>query len=63
MRALITELVVGFHALAEKLLKHTSPKLAGDFAEARGAKPATLWNEMQRQLQLRLRSIGLTDTS
>jgi ribonucleotide reductase beta subunit family protein with ferritin-like domain len=62
-RALIAELVDGFHALGENLLEHTSPELAGDFAEAYGAKPATLWAEVQRQLQLRLRSLGLTDTS
>ena len=62
-RALITELVDGFHALGENLLKHTSPELADDFIEAYGAQPATLWAEVQRQLQLRLRSIGLTDTS
>jgi len=62
-RALITELVDGFHALGENLLEHTSPELAGDFLEAYGAKPATLWAEVQRQLQLRLRSLGLTNTS
>ena len=62
-RALITELVDGFHALGENLLEHTSPELAGDFLEAYGAKPATLWAEVQRQLQLRLRSLGLRDTS
>jgi ribonucleotide reductase beta subunit family protein with ferritin-like domain len=63
VRGLITELVDGFHALGENLLEHTSPKLAGAFVEAYGAEPATLWAEVQRQLQLRLRSIGLTDTS
>jgi ribonucleotide reductase beta subunit family protein with ferritin-like domain len=62
-RALITELVDGFHALGERLLERTSRELAGDFAEAYGAKPATLWAEVQRQLQLRLRSLGLRDTS
>ena len=62
-RALITELVDGFHALGEHLLERTSPELAGDFAEAYGAKPATLWAEVQRQLQLRLRSIGFRGTS
>jgi ribonucleotide reductase beta subunit family protein with ferritin-like domain len=62
-RALITELVDGFHALGEHLLERTSPELAGDFAEAYGAKPATLWAEVQRQLRLRLRSLGLRDTS
>jgi ribonucleotide reductase beta subunit family protein with ferritin-like domain len=62
-RALITELVDGFHALGEHLLERTSPELAGDFAEAYGAKPATLWAEVQRQLQLRLRSLGLRDTN
>ncbi len=62
-RALITELVDGFHALGEHLLERTSPELASDFAEAYGAKPATLWAEVQRQLQLRLRSLGLRDTS
>jgi ribonucleotide reductase beta subunit family protein with ferritin-like domain len=62
VRALITELVDGFHALGESLLENTSPDLAGDFAEAYGAEPATLWAEVRRQLQLRLRSIGLADT-
>jgi len=62
-RALITELVDGFHALGEHLLERTSPELAGDFAEAYGAKPATLWAEVQRQLRLRLRSLGLSDTN
>jgi hypothetical protein len=59
-RVLIAELVDGFHALGDDLLDHTSPKLAGDFAEAYGAEPSTLWAEVQRQLQLRLRSVGLT---
>jgi hypothetical protein len=59
-RMLIAELVDGFHALGDNLLDHTSPKLAGDFAEAYGVEPSTLWVEVQRQLQLRLRSIGLT---
>jgi ribonucleotide reductase beta subunit family protein with ferritin-like domain len=63
VRALITELVDGFHALGENLLEHTPPELARDVAEAYGAKPGTLWAEVQRQLQLRLRSIGLRDTS
>ena len=61
-RTLIAELVDGYNALGDNLLEHTSPKLAGDFAEAYGAKPSTLWAEVQRQLQLRLRSLGLTDT-
>jgi len=63
VRTLITELVDGFHTLGESLLEHTSPQLAADFVEAYGAKPGTLWAEVQRQLQLRLRSIGLTNTS
>jgi ribonucleotide reductase beta subunit family protein with ferritin-like domain len=63
VRTLITELIDGFHALGESLLKHTSPELAADFVEAYGAKPGTLWAEVQRQLQLRLCSIGLTNTS
>jgi ribonucleotide reductase beta subunit family protein with ferritin-like domain len=63
VRTLITELVDGFHTLGESLLEHTSPELAADFVEAYGAKPGTLWAEVQRQLQLRLRSIGLTNTS
>ena len=63
VRALITELVDSFHALGESLLEHTSPELAADFVEAYGAKPGRLWAEVQRQLQLRLRAIGLTDTS
>jgi hypothetical protein len=63
VRALITELVDGFHALGEHLLERTSRELAGDFAAAYGANPATLWAEVQRQLQLRLGSLGLRDTS
>jgi hypothetical protein len=62
VRALISELVDGFHALGERLLENTSPELAGGFVEAYGAAPATLWAEVRLQLQLRLRSIGLTDT-
>ena len=62
VRALISELIDGFHALGQNLLANTSPELAGDFVEAYGAEPATLWAEVRRQLQLRLRSIGLTDT-
>ncbi len=62
-RALISELVDGFRALGESLLESTSPELAADFVEAYGAEPATLWAEVQRQLQLRLRSIGLTSTA
>ena len=62
VRALIAELVDGFHALGENLLVNTSPDLADDFAEAYGAEPATLWAEVRRQLQLRLRSIGLANT-
>ena len=61
-RVLIGELVDGFHALGENLLQNTSPDLANDFVEAYGAEPATLWAEVRRQLQLRLRSIGLGDT-
>jgi len=62
VRTLIRELVDGFHALGENLLANTSPELADDFVEAYGAEPATLWAEVRRQLQLRLRSIGLADT-
>src|SRR5215218_187109 len=63
VRALITELVDGFHALGESLLDNISPELAGDFADAYGAPPATLLAEVRRQLLLRLRSIGLTHTN
>ena len=63
VRALIGELVGGFRALGESLLENTSPELANDFLEAYGAEPATLWAEVRRQLQLRLRSIGLADTA
>ena len=59
---MITELVDGFRALGESLLEGTSPELAADFVEAYGAVPSTLWAEVQRQLHLRLRSIGLTST-
>jgi ribonucleotide reductase beta subunit family protein with ferritin-like domain len=62
VRALIGELVGGFQALGESLLENTSPELANNFLEAYGAEPATLWAEVRRQLQLRLRSIGLADT-
>jgi len=62
VRALIRELVDGFHALGQNLLANTSPELASDFVEAYGAEPATLWAEVRRQLQLRLRSLGLTGT-
>ena len=62
-RALISDLVDGFRALGESLLESTSPELAADFVEAYGAEPATLWAEVQRQLQLRVRSIGLTGTT
>ena len=58
-RALISELANAFRALGESLLESTSPELAADFVQAYGADPATLWAEVQRQLQLRLRSIGL----
>ena len=57
-RALISELVDGFRALGERLLESTSPELAAAFVEAYGAEPATLWAEVQSQLQLRLRSIA-----
>jgi hypothetical protein len=60
VRELITEMVDGFHALGQSLLETTSPELADDFVEAYGAPPATLWAEVRRQLQLRIRSIGLT---
>ena len=63
VRALIGELVGGFQALGESLLENTSPELANDFLEAYGAEPATLWAEVRRQLQLRLRSIGLADNA
>ena len=62
VRAVIKELVRSFHALGENLLENTSPDLANEFLEAYGAEPATLWAEVRRQLQLRLRSIGLADT-
>jgi len=61
-RTLITELVDGFQALGQSLLASTSSDLAGDFLDAYGAEPATLWAEVQHQLQLRLRSIGLAST-
>ena len=51
-RALIDELVDGFHALGDTC-SSTPPELADDFAEAYGAKPATLWAEVHHQLQLR----------
>jgi ribonucleoside-diphosphate reductase beta chain len=59
VRELIMEMVDGFNALGEGLLESTSAELAGDFVEAYGAEPATLWEEVRRQLQLRLRSIGI----
>jgi ribonucleoside-diphosphate reductase beta chain len=61
-RALIEEIVDGFQALGENLLENTSAELADDFVESYGAEPATLWAEVRRQLQLRLRSIGLAET-
>jgi len=61
-RALISELVDGFQALGETLLASTSSDLSRDFLGAYGAEPATLWAEVQHQLQLRLRSIGLAST-
>ena len=62
-RTLIMDLVERFGALGEGLLEHTSADLTGDFVRAYGAEPTQLWAEVQRQLRLRLRSIGLTDTS
>ena len=62
-RALISEVVDGFRALGQSFLESTSPELAADFVEAYGAEPATLWAEVQRELQLRLRSIGPTSTA
>jgi ribonucleotide reductase beta subunit family protein with ferritin-like domain len=58
-RALVEEITEGFQALGDSLLEHATPSLVDRFADAYGAAPATLWAEVQRQLVLRLRSIGL----
>ena len=58
--AVIEEMVEGFQALGESLLEHAAPDVLDDFAGAYGAEPATLWNEVLRQLRLRLRSIGFS---
>ena len=59
VRAQIAELADAFRALGRDLLENSAPQLADDFVEAYGAEPATLWAEVERQLALRLRSIGL----
>jgi ribonucleotide reductase beta subunit family protein with ferritin-like domain len=61
--AVITGLVEGFQTLGENLLENTSQDLACDFLEAYGAEPAILWAEVQHQLHLRLRSIGLSSAN
>jgi ribonucleotide reductase beta subunit family protein with ferritin-like domain len=62
-RELVWELAEDFRRLGEGLLASTDQELARDFAEAYGAEPATLWAEVERQLALRLRSIGIDATS
>jgi ribonucleotide reductase beta subunit family protein with ferritin-like domain len=57
--AMIAELVEGFEALGQGLLASTAADLSHNFVDAYGAEPATMWAEVQRQLGLRLRSIGL----
>jgi ribonucleotide reductase beta subunit family protein with ferritin-like domain len=59
-RALIGEMVEAFEALGQSLLE-AAPGLADGLVSVYGAEPAELWAEVQRQLGLRLRSIGLSD--
>jgi ribonucleotide reductase beta subunit family protein with ferritin-like domain len=62
VRALIAELVEGFQALGQSLLASAAVDLSDHFVDAYGAGPATLWAEVEHQLRLRLRSIGLDAT-
>jgi ribonucleotide reductase beta subunit family protein with ferritin-like domain len=62
-RELVWELAEAFRRLGEGLLASTDQELSDDFAEAYGAEPATLWAEVERQLALRLRSIGIDATT
>ena len=60
-RELIEEIVRNFLLLGQALLDQTDANLGGQFVNAYGADPATLWAGVLHQLQLRLRSIGLGD--
>jgi ribonucleotide reductase beta subunit family protein with ferritin-like domain len=56
-RAVVREIVDGFRAIGEGLVDGAASEIAGDFVAAYGADPATMWGEVTRQLDLRLRSI------
>jgi len=57
----IGEIVDGFRSFGALLLEQVRPEVAGEFVEGYGAAPGELWEEVLRQLRLRLRSIGYTD--
>jgi ribonucleotide reductase beta subunit family protein with ferritin-like domain len=57
----IGEIVDGFRSFGALLLEQVPPEVAGDFVEGYGAAPAEMWEEVLRQLRLRLRSIGYTE--
>jgi ribonucleotide reductase beta subunit family protein with ferritin-like domain len=62
VRALIAEMVEGFQALGQSLLASAAADVSDHFVDSYGAEPATLWAEVEHQLRLRLRSIGLDAT-
>jgi hypothetical protein len=57
----IGETVDGFRSFGALLLERVAPEVAGEFVEGYGGAPAELWEEVLRQLRLRLCSIGYTD--
>jgi ribonucleotide reductase beta subunit family protein with ferritin-like domain len=61
--AVIGEMIDGFRTLGTEMLENLSPAVAGEFVEGYGANPAAMWDEVLRQLRLRLRAIGYLDRS
>ncbi len=56
--ALIGSVVDAFRAIGAGLLEGAGSELAPRFLEAYGAEPAAIWQEVLRQLELRLRAAG-----
>jgi len=59
--AVIGEIVDGFRALGSGMLENLEPGMAGEFVEGYGAEPREMWQEVLRQLRMRLRAIGYED--
>ena len=59
--AVIGQVVTGFRALGNTLLDTVVPAMTGDLGVAYGAEPEVVWDQILRQLRVRLRSMGYED--